>query len=69
MLKKVPVDIITSIDVLEHVFDPVNLLRGINHFLSEDGLAIMVTPDRKTFFASLLRWRWWRYRIAYIGGV
>ena len=60
-------DVITSIDVLEHVSDPVNLLKEINYFMSEDGLAIIVTPDRKSFFASLLGWRWWHYRIAHIG--
>tara|TARA_R110002049_G_scaffold252264_2_gene427276 strand:+ start:14208 stop:15086 length:879 start_codon:yes stop_codon:yes gene_type:complete len=60
-------DVITSIDVLEHVSDPVDFLKKINQFLDKEGLAIIVTPDRKSFFARVLGWRWWHYRIAHIG--
>lgn len=50
-------DVITSIDVLEHVTDPINFLQEINHFMSDDGVAVIVTPNRKSFFAKLLGWR------------
>jgi 2-polyprenyl-3-methyl-5-hydroxy-6-metoxy-1,4-benzoquinol methylase len=50
-------DVITSIDVLEHVTDPISFLQEINHFMSDDGVAVIVTPNRKSFFAKLLGWR------------
>ena len=60
-------DAITLVDVIEHVDDPVGLLQHINQGLKSDGILIMVTPDRKSFMASLLGKKWWHYRVAHIG--
>ena len=60
-------DVITLIDVLEHVADPVQLLSQIHTALSDDGIALVVTPDVRSFFARLLGWRWWHFRLAHIG--
>jgi len=60
-------DLITLIDVLEHVPDPLDLLRNIAKQLSESGVALVVTPDVGSVAACILRWRWWHFRVAHIG--
>lgn len=60
-------DLITLIDVLEHVSDPVQILRDIRAQLSSSGIAVVVTPDVGSVAARLLGSRWWHFRIAHIG--
>jgi SAM-dependent methyltransferase len=60
-------DIATVIDVIEHVGDPLGLLRQVHETLRPDGLLVVVTPDVASVMARLLGWRWWHYRIAHIG--
>jgi SAM-dependent methyltransferase len=60
-------DVITLIDVLEHVNMPVALLRSMAAYLEKDGIAIVVTPDVASLAARLLGEKWWHYRIAHIG--
>jgi SAM-dependent methyltransferase len=60
-------DVITAVDVIEHVPDPVGLLRAVRESLSPAGIAVVVTPDVRSMAARLLGWRWWHYRIAHIG--
>lgn len=60
-------DVVTLIDVVEHVSDPVALLRHIAGGLSQDGIAIVVTPDVNSIAARVLGWKWWHYRVAHIG--
>jgi len=43
---EIPFDIIVSSDVIEHLSDPNNYLRIIKKNLSEDGIAVLTTPDR-----------------------
>jgi SAM-dependent methyltransferase len=62
-----PYDIATVIDVIEHVPDPIGLLRQVRSTLTEGGLAVVVTPDVSSVMARLLGPRWWHYRIAHIG--
>ena len=62
-----PFDVVTLIDVLEHVPDPVRLLRGISDVLRADGIAVVVTPDTASVAARLLGRRWWHYRLQHIG--
>ncbi|MDA0346713.1 MAG: class I SAM-dependent methyltransferase [Verrucomicrobia bacterium] len=57
---------ITLIDVIEHVEDPVTLLREVSSHLTEEGYAMVATPDCGAFFARLLGRKWWHYRIAHI---
>jgi SAM-dependent methyltransferase len=61
-----PYDIVTAIDVLEHVTDPMAMLRGIRESLSPQGRAILVTPDVSSLVARLMRKKWWHYRIAHL---
>lgn len=60
-------DIVTCVDVIEHVPDPIGLLKDIAELLSDDGIAAIVTPDRGSFAARIMGWRWWHYRVAHIG--
>jgi SAM-dependent methyltransferase len=60
-------DLVTLIDVIEHVSDPLELLRNIAERLSESGTAVIVTPDVDSVAARIFGWRWWHFRVAHIG--
>ena len=64
---KGPYDIVALIDVIEHVSDPKGLVSEIRKVLKEDGILIVVTPDVKSVMASVLKYKWWHFRIAHIG--
>lgn len=57
----------TFIDVIEHVVQPVNVVREIANALAPNGLLLIVTPDISSVVARLLNRRWWHLRIAHIG--
>jgi SAM-dependent methyltransferase len=59
-------DIVMLIDVIEHVEDPVSLMRSIATCLKPQGHAYVVTPDKASFFARVMGFRWWHYRVAHI---
>ena len=59
-------DVITCIDVIEHVLDPIKLLEGIHDNLEKDGVAIIVTPDIDSLMSKIMKWKWWHIRIAHI---
>jgi 2-polyprenyl-3-methyl-5-hydroxy-6-metoxy-1,4-benzoquinol methylase len=59
-------DVITCIDVIEHVLDPIKLLKDIHENLEEDGVAIIVTPDIDSLMSKIMKWKWWHIRIAHI---
>lgn len=60
-------DIVFLVDVIEHVADPVGLLRDCADRLAEGGVLLVVTPDRASLAARLLGRRWWHYRLAHVG--
>ena len=60
-------DVITLIDVIEHVSNPVELLERITESLTPGGTAIIVTPDVSSVASRILGRRWWHFRIAHIG--
>lgn len=62
-----PVDAVSLIDVIEHVPDPVGLMREIGATLDEEGMVMVVTPDVGSLAARMLGWKWWHFRIAHIG--
>lgn len=64
---KGPYDVITLIDVIEHVSHPVQLLRCVREALSPEGLGVVVTPDVGSVAATLLGYKWWHFRVAHIG--
>jgi SAM-dependent methyltransferase len=62
-----PYDVITLVDVIEHVPTPIQLLRDIASHLKPDGIGVLTTPDVQSLIARLLGPRWWHFRVAHIG--
>ena len=62
-----PFDIITLIDVIEHVNNPVGLLKDAAEALSPNGIVVIATPDIGAVMAKILGKRWWHLRVAHIG--
>jgi SAM-dependent methyltransferase len=60
-------EVITLIDVIEHVTNPVELLHEIAGSLSPGGIALIVTPDLDSAAARIMGWKWWHFRVAHIG--
>ena len=60
-------DTVTLIDVIEHVPDPLDLLRSAAALLAPGGRMLIVTPDVNSVAARAMGSRWWHYRIAHIG--
>jgi SAM-dependent methyltransferase len=60
-------DVVTLVDVIEHVPNPVELLRHVASQLSDHGIGLVVTPDVKSIVARLMGPKWWHFRIAHIG--
>jgi trans-aconitate methyltransferase len=60
-------DIITCIDVIEHVSNPFEFLSQIRSRMEANGVLAVVTPDVMSAFAKLFGWRWWHFRLAHIG--
>jgi 2-polyprenyl-3-methyl-5-hydroxy-6-metoxy-1,4-benzoquinol methylase len=59
-------DILTLIDVIEHVTDPLGLLRNLAAALNPGGILVVTTPDASSLAARLLGRRWWHYRVAHV---
>jgi len=59
-------DVISIIDVIEHVEDPYMLLAQARSAMHEEGVLVLTTPDVNSLCARLLGHRWWHYRIAHI---
>jgi 2-polyprenyl-3-methyl-5-hydroxy-6-metoxy-1,4-benzoquinol methylase len=60
-------DVITLIDVIEHVPCPIPLLKDIAAQLKPDGVGVLTTPDVQSFVARTLGPKWWHLRVAHIG--
>ena len=60
-------DVVCLVDVIEHVANPVGLLRDCAARLSPGGIMIVVTPDVSSLAARVLGKRWWHLRLAHVG--
>jgi len=60
-------DLVTLVDVLEHVSHPVQMLRDIRAQLGPSGIVVVNTPDVSSVAARLLGSKWWHFRTAHIG--
>ncbi|MGZ8215998.1 class I SAM-dependent methyltransferase [Methylomagnum sp.] len=60
-------DLVTFVDVIEHVANPVELLRAIAAGIAPDGIGLLVTPDVNSLVARMMGAKWWHFRIAHIG--
>ncbi|KJU82994.1 methionine biosynthesis protein MetW-like protein [Candidatus Magnetobacterium bavaricum] len=62
-----PYDVVTLIDVIEHVSSPVEVLSYIAGVMSAGSVGVLVTPDVQSLAARLTGTRWWHYRVAHVG--
>jgi 2-polyprenyl-3-methyl-5-hydroxy-6-metoxy-1,4-benzoquinol methylase len=60
-------DLITLIDVIEHLNEPSILIGSLEKSLSKNGTILISTPDVSSKFAKLMKWNWWHFRVAHIG--
>jgi len=58
-------DVITLLDVIEHVDDPKSLLQEIHRILKPEGMLILSTPNIGSLVARLLGPKWWHIRRAH----
>ncbi len=61
-----PYDVVSLLDLIEHVAEPLVFLERVNRLMSADGLLVIVTPDIDSLAACLFKRRWWHHRIAHI---
>jgi SAM-dependent methyltransferase len=59
-------DVVTLVDVIEHLADPLSTLQEIRRVLKPGGLLYVVTPNIASLMARLMRSRWWGLRPAHI---
>lgn len=59
-------DIVTVVDVIEHVADPFGLLVSVRALLRPGGKCLVVTPNVESFAARIFGFKWWHFRIAHI---
>lgn len=52
------VDVVASLDVLEHIANPLEALRKIRPMLNEDGLLVLATVDLSSLHAKLRKGEW-----------
>lgn len=55
-------DLITAIDVLEHIPDPAAWLKECRRILKQDGILFLVTPDCSSLPALIRRSKWPHYK-------
>ncbi len=53
-------DLIIMLDVLEHLTDPVEILKKLKKKLSKEGIIVLQMPNYKSVMANICRdWSWW----------
>lgn len=55
-------DVITAIELIEHVCDLKDLINNLYRLLKPQGKLYLVTPDISSLSARLLGYGWWSYR-------
>ena len=60
-------DLIFLTDVIEHIANPLPMLKCLPDYLTPNGKVIITTPDVSSILARVLGKNWWHYRVAHIG--
>lgn len=55
-------DVITAIEIIEHMQSPNDFIFKIHKILKPGGVLYLVTPNIESFSAKLIGYRWWSYR-------
>ncbi len=58
--------VITLLDILEHLVDPVEFFNQLDPMIKTGGILVIVTPDVDSMTARFFKKKWWHYRIAHI---
>ncbi len=56
-------DVVTMWDVIEHLRDPLTVLREVRRVLADDGLFVLETQNVKSLFARMTGRRWHHYKM------
>lgn len=59
-------NLVSLIDVIEHVQDPRKMLSSTHKALQTTGVLLLVTPRRDSLIRKLLGFKWWHYRVAHV---
>jgi 2-polyprenyl-3-methyl-5-hydroxy-6-metoxy-1,4-benzoquinol methylase len=59
-------DVISLIDVIEHLTDPIGMLKEAQRLLKANGGIYIVTPNIKSLSARILKGKWWGLRPAHL---
>ena len=59
-------DVISMVDVIEHLTDPKDTLKKVSELIKPGGLLYIVTPDISGLTAKILRKYWWGLRPSHI---
>lgn len=51
-------DVVTMLDVVEHIPDPEDDLRVVSKMLKKDGLVVINTPDSGSWYAKMMGMKW-----------
>lgn len=54
-------NVVTIFQTIEHMSDPVGVLKKAREFLSSDGLLVITTPNRESMLGRFLGKRWFGY--------
>ena len=65
--KMLTYDVLTFVDVLEHIAEPQLILKDAYRKLKSNGHLVVVVPDVHSIAARILGSKWWHFRIAHVG--
>lgn len=54
-------DLVVMIDVLEHIPDPVDILKRLRAYVNDEGVVFIQSPHKNSLSAKIAgkRWNWW----------
>lgn len=59
-------DVITAIDIIEHLYQPEVLITKSFDWLKNNGLICIVTPNINSLAAKIFKNKWWHFRPAHL---
>lgn len=60
-------DIISMIDLLEHISEPLNFMKEVKRILKSDGIIVIITPNTSSFSRKLLGSKnWFHYKLEHL---
>jgi len=59
-------DVVSMVDVIEHLTDPKSALKKVNQILRPNGLFYIVTPDFRSLSSCLMGRYWWGLRPSHL---